>query len=60
MTMCSEVLDPQELSALLKIGITTTYQLLRSGKIKSVRVGRQYRILREDVLSYLSGRAIDI
>lgn len=60
MESCPDVLDPKELSALLKIGITTTYQLLRKGSIKSVRVGRQYRILREDVLSYLSGQATDI
>ena len=51
-----EVLNPRELASFLKIGITTAYQLLRSGKIKSVRVGRQYRIRREAVLVYLSGQ----
>ncbi len=56
MNVCPEILNPKELSKFLKIGITTTYRLLRTGKIKSARVGRQYRIRREAVLEYLLGQ----
>lgn len=54
-TSSSDIFTVTELSKFLKIGINTTYALLRSGKMKSLRVGRQYRIRREAVLEYLSG-----
>ena len=55
-TSLSYIFTVAELAKFLKIGINTTYRLLRTGKIKSVRVGRQYRIRREAVLEYLSGQ----
>ena len=54
-TSSSDIFTVTELSKFLKIGINTTYALLRRGKMKSLGVGRQYRIRREAVLEYLSG-----
>ena len=36
----------------------TAYQLIRSGQIRSVRIGRQIRIPREALLEFLDGRII--
>lgn len=49
----STVLTVRELAALLRIGINNAYQLVREGTIRSVRVGRQYRIPRRAVDEYL-------
>ena len=37
-------LTPYEVAELLQISLTNTYELLRSGQISSIRIGRQYRI----------------
>ena len=47
------VLTVAELSKVLRLGINGTYDLVRTGKIQSVKVGRQYRIPRQAVLDYL-------
>ena len=44
----------EQLCAMLKIGRNTAYELLRSGKIKAVRIGRQYRIPKKWVIEYLN------
>lgn len=48
------VLTVTELQEILSIGRNTAYQLLRSGAIPSIRVGRKYRIPKDAVLHYLS------
>lgn len=47
------ILTPDMLSDILHIGRNTTYTLLRTSTIRSVRIGRQYRIPREALLEYL-------
>ena len=47
------VLTVSELSRVLRIGINGAYDLVRTGKIPSVRVGRQFRIPRQAVAEYL-------
>ena len=49
----TDVITVKELSKILRIGINGTYDLVRTGKIQSVRVGRQFRIPRTAVLEYL-------
>ena len=43
----------EDLMPLLGIGRNTTYELIRSGQIRSVRVGKQIRIPREALLEFL-------
>ncbi|MGM9552950.1 MAG: helix-turn-helix domain-containing protein [Faecousia sp.] len=47
------VLKVKDLPPLLKVGRNTAYELVRSGKIHSVKVGRVYRIPRDAVIDYL-------
>lgn len=47
------ILTVKDLTKVLKVGVNTTYRLLRSGEIRSIRVGHQYRIPRASILSYL-------
>ena len=43
----------EDLMPILGIGRNTAYQLIRSGQMRSVRVGRQIRIPRDALLDFL-------
>ena len=43
----------EELMPILGIGRNTAYELIRSGQIRSVRIGRQIRIPRDALLEFL-------
>ena len=47
------ILQVEDLMPLLGIGRNTAYELIRSGQIRSVRIGRQIRIPREAMLEFL-------
>ena len=48
----------EDLMPSLGIGRNPAYELIRSGQIRSVRIGRQIRIPREALLEFLDGRII--
>ena len=60
-TMCDNsnkvpmVITVDGLMTILHIGRNTAYDLVRAGKIRSVRVGKQIRIPREAVIQFLAG-----
>ena len=43
----------EDLMPLLGIGRNTAYELIRSGQVRSVRIGRQIRIPRDALLEFL-------
>ena len=47
------ILRVEDLMHILGIGRNTAYELIRSGQIRSVRIGRQIRIPREALLEFL-------
>lgn len=49
------VLRVEDLMPILDIGRNTAYALVRSGKIRSVKVNHQIRIPREALIDFLSG-----
>lgn len=44
----------EELMPILGIGRNTAYELVRSGKIRSVRIGKQLRVPKDALIKYLS------
>ena len=48
-----DILSVEELCEILSIGKNTAYRLLRSGEIKSVRIGKVYKIPKECLIKYL-------
>ena len=48
------VLTVEELMPILCIGRNTAFALVRSGQIKSIRTGKQIRILKHELLEYLT------
>ena len=51
------VLRVDELMPVLKIGRNAAYDLVRSGKIKALRIGNSYRIPRSELLRFLGESA---
>lgn len=49
-----DVVSIAELQSMLRISRNTAYELVRSGKIRSVKIGRTYRIPRTAVEDYLN------
>ena len=47
------VLHVKDLTSLLSVSHNTAYQLVRSWQIRSIRIGRTYRIPRDAVAEYL-------
>lgn len=47
------LLSVEQLIEVLGIGRTTAYELIRSGEIRSIRVGHQIRIPKEAVVSFI-------
>lgn len=45
----------EELMPILNIGRNTAYELVRSGEIRSIKVGRQLRIPRDAIEDFLAG-----
>ena len=50
-----DVVSIKELTVMLNIGKNTAYELLKSGELKSIKIGKQYRIPKQFVIEYLSG-----
>ncbi len=44
----------EELMPILGVGRNTAYELVRSGQIRSVRIGRQLRVPKDAVLNFLN------
>ena len=44
----------EDLMPILDVGRNTAYELVRSGQIRSIRIGRQLRIPRDAVLEFLN------
>lgn len=43
----------KEVSSMLHIGINQAYDLVKTGKISAMRVGRSYRIPKDKLLKYI-------
>ena len=53
--MKEKVFTVKELSEYLKVSDKTVKTLLRAGKIKANKVGREWRVLKSEVDKYLRG-----
>ncbi len=52
--VCSDVMSVEEMCSFLKISKKTGYKLLKKEKIKSIRIGRIYRISKIHIYAYLN------
>jgi excisionase family DNA binding protein len=47
------VMTPEEAAKILNIGMNSIYSLLRSGNLSSVKIGKQYRITKNNLIKFL-------
>lgn len=48
-----DVLTPEEAMKVLCIGRNKIYELLQSGSLKSLKIGKQYRIPKKYILTFI-------
>ncbi len=48
-----DVVSVEQLKKMLHIGNNVAYDLLKSGAIKTIRIGRRYIIPKENVITYI-------
>lgn len=52
--MVNGLLTVEEAAEFMRVSKNTVYRALESGKLKSLRAGRQHRIRREDLEEYMN------
>lgn len=48
-----DVVNVEQLAEMLGIGITLAYRLVKQNTIQSIKIGRQYKIPKINVIAYL-------
>ena len=49
-----DIVSVEQVSEMLRIGQVLAYQLVRSGEIKSRKVGRRYIITKQNIIDFVS------
>lgn len=50
-----DVLNLEETAKYLRVSNQTVYNMIRDGRIKAYKVGREWRFLRADIMAYMNG-----
>ena len=50
-----DILTVEDVSSILKIGLTQTYKILRSGSLKAYKEGKDWKIPKEALSLYIRG-----
>ncbi len=53
-----DVVSVEQLMEMLQIGQVLAYKLVKSGEIKSRKIGREYKIPKVNVIAYLNKEAV--
>lgn len=52
-----DILTVEEISEILKIGMSQAYKIVRTGKLKGYKEGRDWRILKQSLIDYVVERS---
>lgn len=53
-----DVVTVEQLAEMLDIGLTLAYRLVRQKTIKSIKVGREYKIPKQFIINYLTEKNV--
>ena len=53
-----DIVSVEQIMEMLQIGQVLAYKLVKSGEIKSRKVGREYKIPKVNVIAYLNKEAV--
>ena len=54
---CDDILSVDDIAAILKVGKTKVYKLLRSGRLKAYKEGKDWKIPKESLILYIKEQA---
>ena len=54
----ARLLTVGEVADVMRVSNMTVYRLIKAGELRAIRVGKNYRIRRDDVERYLSERTV--
>ena len=49
----NNLLTPEQVAAMLQLHVLTIYNYIRQGKLNAVQIGRNYRIIPEDLTNFI-------
>ncbi len=52
----NEFLTPEEVAAILRINVMTVYGYIQQANLDAIRLGRNYRISRKDLNSFIKSK----
>jgi len=52
-TKYPDIVNVNDLTKMLRIGISLAYRLVKCNSIKAIKIGREYKIPKANVISYL-------
>ena len=52
-----DVLTVKEAREILRIGMNNMYHILQSGELKSIKIGRIYKIKKQNVIEYIDRKS---
>ena len=52
-----DVLTVKEAREILRIGMNNMYHILQSGELKSIKIGRIYKLKKENVIEYIDRKS---
>ena len=55
-TAYKDVVTVKQLAEMLGIGVTLAYRLVQQNTIKSIKIGRQYKIPKGNIIAYLNNK----
>lgn len=54
---CDDILSVDDIAAILKVGNTQVYKLLRSGRLKAYKEGKDWKIPKDSLILYIKEQA---
>jgi len=54
----ADLMTVREVAEMMRVSNMTVYRLIKAGDLNAVRIGKNYRIRKNDVLNYLMRRSV--
>ena len=54
----ADLMTVREVAEMMRVSNMTVYRLIKGGDLNAVRIGKNYRIRKNDVLNYLMRRSV--
>jgi excisionase family DNA binding protein len=54
----ADLMTVREVAQMMRVSNMTVYRLIKAGDLGAVRIGKNYRIRKNDVISYLMRRSV--